>query len=30
LSQANNYDYVRMSEADMAREREELERAIRG
>jgi hypothetical protein len=30
LSQANNYDYVRMSEADMARERDELERAIRG
>lgn len=30
LSQAKDYDYVRMSESDMAREREELERAIRG
>lgn len=30
LSQASSYDYVRMTEADMAREREELERAIRG
>lgn len=30
LSQAKDYDYVRMSEADMARERDELERAIRG